>query len=474
MQSASFFCYSCESPSDETADSCFRTNDSLAKRIVAKSPYARYSAAHEQQDFSIRIIMKIAYIMSRFPKLSETFILREMNELKRQGYRIELYPLILQKEAVIHAEAAPWIPRMQYSRFISPDVLTLNQRAFVRNPRRYGELWKRVLRENRTFPKFLIRSALLFPKIVHMADQMQMRGIQHIHAHFATYPALAAWIIHKLTGIPFSVTVHAHDIFVRKEMLATKLRDAAFIVAISDYNRDYLIRSVGAWTAPKTRVIHCGIPAENYTPLSGPRQQDRFEIISIGSLEPYKGHPYLIDACAMLRERNILFRCRIIGGGKDRAVLEKMIRGKNLAREIELLGPRSQEEIARLLPAAHCYVQPSIITQDGKMEGIPVSIMEAMACNLPVAASDISGIPELVKPGRTGYLVPPGNASALADVLTRIYKNPEEAFQLARNGRSLVLEEFELRANTRRLFELIIETSDLKFGKNTANRQTWA
>jgi glycosyltransferase involved in cell wall biosynthesis len=100
--------------------------------------------------------------------------------------------------------------------------------------------------------------------------------------------------------------------------------------------------------------------------------------------------------------------------------------------------------------------------------------MEAMACNLPVAASDISGIPELVKPGRTGYLVPPGNAPALADVLTRIYKNPEEAFQLARNGRSLVLEEFELRANTRRLFELIIETSDLKFGKNTANRQTWA
>jgi len=398
----------------------------------------------------------IAYVMSRFPKLSETFILREMNELERQGYQIALYPLIFHKEPVVHAEAEAWIPRMRYSSFISRDILMANVKKFIRHPGTYGRLWRRVLWENRTSGKFLSRAMALFPKAVHMARKMQDEGIVHIHAHFATHPALTAWLIHHLTGIPFSVTVHAHDIFIDREMLDTKLGDAAFVVAISDYNRNYLSEVVGNRIQDKTQVIHCGISLENYVPRSSPRKSgENFEIISIGSLQPYKGYPFLIQACVLLRDRGIPFRCRIIGHGEEQERLRKMIAESNLSAVVELPGPRSQENIAKLLPTAHCYVQSSIIMPSGRMEGIPVSLMEAMACHLPVVASDISGIPELVRHGETGWLVPPANASVLTDALTFVYEHPEQTWQTARNGRHFVQEAFELSSEVRQLAMLL-------------------
>ncbi|QTA91878.1 glycosyltransferase [Desulfonema magnum] len=398
---------------------------------------------------------KIAYMMTRFPKLSETFILREMNELERLGYDIALYPLIFQKESVIHEEAESWIPRIRHFPFVSPDVLKTNWDCLIRDPFAYASLWALVVRENRASLKILSRAVVLFPKVMLMAREMQKQGIEHIHAHFATYPALAAWLIHQLTGIGFSVTVHANDIFVHQKMLDTKLRDAVFIIAISEYNREFLSDAAGSRVRNKTHVIHCGIRTENYRPRHNINQHnERFEILSIGRLEPKKGYRYLIQSCALLREQGISFRCRIIGDGEERPVLERMITEMNLTAMVELLGPLPQKAVARVLPTAHCYVQPSIITPSGRMEGIPVSLMEAMSCNLPVAASDISGIPELVKHGETGWLVPPADASALAETLSAIYANPDQASHIARNGRTFVRHAFELRTNVERLAAL--------------------
>lgn len=398
---------------------------------------------------------KIAYIMSRFPKLSETFILREMSELERQGERVALYPLIVQQEAIVHAEARAWIGRMHKSPLISLPILAANSHAFRKEARTYSSLFIQTLWENRTFPKFLTRAMLLFPKAIRLADLMRQDGITHIHAHYATHPALVAWLINQMTGISFSVTVHAHDIFVRQEMLATKLRAASFIVAISEFNRDFLANTIGESVREKTHVIHCGIRPDQYTALSMPSQRHaRFEIISTGSLQPYKGFPYLIQACDLLRQKGVPFRCRIIGGGEERPALEKMIASSQLNEQVELLGPQYQDEVLRLLSTAHCYVQPSIITPSGKMEGIPVALMEALACGLPVVASNISGIPELVRPNETGILVPPTKSSALADALLTIYDHPEQASRLAQNGQRLVQQEYNLRTNTEHLLKL--------------------
>ena len=398
---------------------------------------------------------KIAYIMSRFPHLPETFILREMIAMEMQGWEIALYPLIAQDQPVVHAEAQAWLKRAHCLPWLSLDIQAANLRLLAARPRRFVSLWFRVVWENRASLKFLLRAVILFPKAVRMAEQMQQEGISHIHAHYATHPALAAWLIHELVGISYSITVHAHDIFVEKAMLATKLQDAAFIVAISDYNREYLTRQIGISSAKKIHVVHCGIdPAIYKAHAHPPVSSEPLEIISIGSLQPYKGMRYLIEACALLRARGLPFHCRIIGDGEEMPGLQRMIVDRKLELYVDLMGALTQAEVARLLPDAHCYVQPSIVTPSGKMEGIPVSIMEAFASGLAVVATEISGIPELVHPGVTGYLVPPADPPALADALTTVYRNPVESARMVKAGKALVAKEFNIDHSARQLSAL--------------------
>lgn len=399
---------------------------------------------------------KIAYVVSRFPHLPETFILREMIELEKLGWQVELYPLIIQEQAVVHEEARPWIQRAHAVPWLSPGLLKSNLRSLAKHTGRYMSLFSRVVLENIRSPKFLARALLLFPRAVWMAEQLKAQGIRHVHAHYATHPALVAWLINQLTGITYSITVHAHDIFVDKPMLATKIHDSVFVSSISEFNRKYLADMFGPWVNEKTEIIRCGIEPAYYR-LSGSKSFEkpkRLEIISVGSLQPYKGHIYLVQACAKLLERGIPFRCRIIGGGDLRPMLERAIKEYGLERSVQLLGPRTQEEVSRFLRTANCYVQPSVVTSTGKMEGIPVALMEAMASRIPVVATAISGVPELVRPGETGWLVPPENVDALAAALTDIYRSPAEASHRAELGRSWVLEEFELSSNVRKLASL--------------------
>lgn len=400
---------------------------------------------------------KIAYIVSRFPHLPETFILREMIHLEKLGWQIELYPLVTQHQEVIHEEARPWLARAHKVPWLSVSLWKSNLSRMVKSPAQYFGLLGRVLRENRESPKFLARAILLFPRAVWMADEFKRQGIRHIHAHYATHPALVAWLINQLTGIPYSVTVHAHDIFVEKPMLATKLHDSVFISAISEFNRKYLADMFGPWVNEKTQIVRCGIEPSYYyqsARRNGNGKSTLLEIISVGSLQPYKGHIYLVQACAELVRRGISFHCRIVGGGDLRPMLERTIEENNLERHVELLGPRKQDEVSQFLRSANCYVQPSVVTHTGKMEGIPVALMEAMASGIPVVATSISGVPELVRPGETGWLVPPEDVHALADALSEIYTNPAEAARRADLGQKWVLEEFELSSNVRKLASL--------------------
>ncbi len=404
---------------------------------------------------------RIAYIVSRFPHLPETFILREMISLEQLGWQIELYPLIIQQQELIHHEARPWLARAHAVPWLSLDLVKSNVVRLMRRPQPYLSLFLRALWENIRSPKFLVRTLLLFPRAVWMADRFQEEGINHIHAHYATHPALVAWLINQLTGISYSITVHAHDIFVEKPMLATKLQDSVFVSAISEFNRQYLVNLFGPWVQQKTQIVRCGIdPAfygsQNRDEVAAPEQ---LEIISIGSLQPYKGHVYLVRACVELQKRGIPFRCRIVGGGDLYPILERLIRENHLEESVELLGPRTQDEVSELLRTANCYVQPSVITSSGKMEGIPVALMEAMASGLPVVATCISGIPELVRNGDTGWLVPPEDVTAIADALSQIYSGPAEARRRATSGKKWVLDEFELSLNARRLASLFAQTN---------------
>jgi glycosyltransferase involved in cell wall biosynthesis len=412
---------------------------------------------------------KVAYVMSRFPHLPETFILREMNRLRQLGWPVALYPLVVQRPGVIHDEARCWLDDARCPRLFSSAILGHAGAGLIRRPVVVTSLAAEVAGKNITCPGFLLRAMTLFPKAVHVARMMQEQGVEHIHAHYATHPALFAYLIHRLTGISYSVTVHAHDIFVRKTMLATKLRHAAFVVAISRFNREYLTQAVGPWVQEKTHVIHCGIDPDEYTPRAAdprtnnpsntePRKTEPFEIVSVGSLQPYKGFAYLIQACSLLRDRGVPVRCRIVGEGGLRPELQRLIGQAGLDGHVRLLGAMTQRQVSALLPSADCYVQPSVVTRSGKMEGIPVAIMEALACARPVVASRLSGIPELVEDGRTGYLTPPGDAAALCDCLARVHAEPGRAEAMGRCGRELVHREFLLNSNVERLAELFRDT----------------
>lgn len=409
------------------------------------------------------MVNKIAYIVSRFPHLPETFILREMIHLEKLGWQIELYPLIIQRQELIHEEARPWLMRAHTVPWFSFGLLKANLLKIISHPRQYFSLAWRVLRENFRSPKFLARALLLFPRAVWMADRLKAQGISHIHAHYATHPALVAWLINQLTGITYSVTVHAHDIFVEKPMLATKLHDSVFVSSISEFNRKYLADMFGPWVQEKTKIVRCGIDPSYYQlgHKNGTNPSSHLEIISVGSLQPYKGHVYLIKACAELKERGIPFHCRIIGGGELRSALERAIRENHLDALVELMGPRTQAEVSLLLRTANCYVQPSIVTSNGKMEGIPVALMEAMMSRIPVVATSISGVPELVRAGETGWLIPPENVHAMANALSEIHADPFEAERRAGLGQKWVLEEFELSSNVRKLASLFNHSSFL-------------
>lgn len=393
--------------------------------------------------------MKIAYIMSRFPLLSETFILREMIEVEKQGHDVSLYPLICQRQPVVHDEAKKWIARANCIPFISKVVLIENICTFFKQPFRYCSLFWRIFWGNISSFDFLTKSLYAFPKAVYTAKQMQTEEIEHIHAHYATHPALVAWVIHHLTGIPYSITIHSHDIYDCHAMLRPKLKSAAFLVPISEYNIRYMEALLGKWVRAKCHIVHCGIDPFQYHPNNKRKgEPDIFSIIQIGTLHWKKGQVYLIQAIAKLKERNFKFKLRIVGEGEERASIEAEIKKYHLEDTVEMLGSKTQAEVAELLPTANCYIQSSV------SEGIPVAIMEAMACKLPVVATDITGIPELVLNRKTGLLVAPKDINGMADAVYEIYIHPKMACEMGEQGRTRVLEEFDLKKNTKKLVGL--------------------
>lgn len=400
---------------------------------------------------------RIAYIMSRFPKLSETFILREMIALNESDWDVQVYPLILERTPVVHPEALPWLEKVTYFPWVSGEILISNMKEFFKNPLLYISLCFQVLMGNLGSLKFLIRAVALFPKTIHIARHMEKNQIAHIHAHYATHPALMAWLIYKLVGISYSVTVHAHDIFVSQSMLSEKLKCASFIVAISEFNRQFLIRYIGDQISKKIHVVRCGIDPDLYSGENRQIASGKFKILSIGSLQPYKGMKYLIHACAILKEKGIPFQCKIVGAGEEYADLEGLIAKLELFKFVELVGAKTQGEVAKMLREADCYVQPSVITPSGKMEGIPVALMEALATKLPVIASHLSGIPELVLPNETGYLVQPENPTSLADTIIQVYYHYKEAKKMAIAGHKLVRSEYSIKTNSAQLAKLFSE-----------------
>jgi glycosyltransferase involved in cell wall biosynthesis len=290
---------------------------------------------------------------------------------------------------------------------------------------------------------------------------MRTDNVQHVHAHFASHPAAAGFIIHRLVGIPYSFTAHGSDLHRDRHMLREKVAEAAFVAAISEYNRELIISECRGNYREKVQVVHCGVDTEVFRARSHETPYEKgenpFMILCVGTLHEVKGQAYLIEACYQLQEKGFDFECHFVGDGPDKQSLAAQVEQTRLADKVHFHGRLTRDEIASLLLDADVLAVPSVPTRDGRREGIPVVLMEAMGTGVPVIASNLSGIPELVNDRLTGLLVPPGDAISLASALERYLQDSELRRRLGNAGREKVEREFDLHKNVAGLAQYFLK-----------------
>lgn len=402
---------------------------------------------------------KVGYVLKRFPRLSETFILNEILELEREGASIEIFsltdpfdsePYLVHHELIKKLKAPviyltptqilkKWkIRRVQFSSGISVD-----------------RTWKEVLGSD--FPGMYIN----YLQGVLVGSIARAQGIMHLHAHFAIEAASVALHASRLTGIPLSFTAHAKDIYHKAynvDHLREKIMAAIFVVTVSDYNRRYLVKLAGKKQANKIIRIYNGVDL-NHFKYNIRNRTDPGLILSVGRLIQKKGFTYLIQACRILKEKGYDYTCYIIGDGPLRESLEFEIKTLGLQNNVKLLGPKSQKHVFEVLKTASIFVLPSIIDEFGDRDALPTVLIEAQAMGVPVISTNIAGIPEIIDHGKTGFLVQPKNAILLAKMIEKVLNNPQVGVSLGQSGRTRVEKLFDIRKNLPRLRDLFTESS---------------
>ncbi len=360
--------------------------------------------------------MRVVYYVSLFPCWSETFIAREIASLLDQGLDVRIVSLKPPSESLVQSDARRMLDRVVYPPRGLRGVLRGLGPLLGHPLRSLGEL-ARMARGLWRHPMALLKSLVAWWRTLATLRDVRALRPDHLHAHWATYPSTAAMFASERLGLGFSFTSHAHDIYVEDHLIGPKLARAAFGVTISEYNRDALASRYGPAAVQRLRVIHCGVPTADYA--FAPDGREPGLVLAVGRLDPIKGFTHLLDACAELTRRGLRFRCLIVGEGPLRASLEQQVARLGLAGVVELPGAQQQERVRELLQRAAVFVLPSVVTPSGDRDGIPVALMEAMACGLPVVSTRVSGIPELVEDERGGLLAPPGDAAALARCIER-------------------------------------------------------
>lgn len=389
----------------------------------------------------------LGVLVKIYPKLSETFILEEVLGLERLGLTLRLYALAPATDAITHPAVAQ----------VRAPLVTLPAGAGRLARRHAGLLAAAPLRYLGTLAAALRRGAAGWADFLRagwLAAQLRDDGVAHLHSHFIAEPADVALLAARLLRLPFSISAHAKDIYLSPPGdLRRKLQAARFTVTCTEANRQVL--AAIAPQAPVLRMYH-GVdrglfhPGRRLLPATG-----RPLIVSVGRLRAKKGLDCLIDACALLARRGQPFECEIVGYGQEQSRLQAQIEASGLQGQVRLVGKLAREQVIERYARAAVYVQPSRIAADGDRDGIPNVLLEAMAMGLPVVASRVSGIPELLADGLNGLLVEPDDAGLLADAITRLLAHPALCGELGCQARRTVTERFDNDHNLQLLCGLL-------------------
>jgi glycosyltransferase involved in cell wall biosynthesis len=392
-------------------------------------------------------------VLRKFPVLSETFILNEILALESRGVEVHVFALAPTRDPRFHEG----VGRMKATIHYVPGAAEL--RTVLRHARLVAARYPRAYRRQLLKVLATGRPSLLweFLRTSYVAERARRAGVTHLHAHFANGPATVAQQAAGIIGVPFSFTAHAFDIYrdVNRRTLANKINAARFTVTVSRYNVDYL-KSVANGGGGRIELIRNGIDLARFAPAPQP-PQGPFTILAVARLVEKKGLALLIEACRDLRDRELDFRCEIVGKGAQKAQLDQLIRDLDLRAHVRLAGPLPHQEIVERYQRAHVLVLPCIVGRDGNRDGLPVSIVEALACGLPVISTNVTGIPEAVQHGRNGLIVRQGNATELAMALERLMRDPRLLETLRAGARPSVEEEFDERSTAAQLHALLEE-----------------
>lgn len=388
--------------------------------------------------------MKVAFIVSKFPCYDEAFILREIDALA-QRMEIAIFSLRRSKEKVVHDQAEALAPRVLYAPyFFSWKVLAANLQTFFGNPLRYAAAFFRLVKTHHGSFELLGKSLLFFPKSVYLAVWLKRRGFSHIHAYWATYPASAALVASELTGIPFSFTGHAHDIYLELGHLREKIKRATFVSTCTTKNRDHLLKLAPRRTpSSKVLVNYHGLALDQFE-VNGKPRNEIFQILSVGTLQYYKGFNYFLNALHLLKEMRLRFQATIVGGGPLEGDLRKHIRLLSLEGDVTMTGPLRQTEVIPYYKKADLLV---LMAQPEWHWGIPNVFIEALAAKTPVITTRFGSVEELIQEGKTGLLVEPKDAAALAAAIDKLYCNETLRRELAEAGHEVVMRHFDLKKN---------------------------
>lgn len=406
------------------------TSANEASRTSARSSAAAArNAARDPRDLAI------AYLTTEYPKVSHTFIRREIAELERLGWSIRRVAIRGGGEVRDPADRAE-VERtfvcldQPAHRFARAGFATL-----VRHPLRTLGALRTALAMHRRSERGLVRHLAYLAEACVLRGELARSGVEHVHVHFGTNAAAVARLIMRLGGPSYSMTVHGPDEFDAPIglSLGDKIADARFVAAISDYCVAQLRRWAAPADWPRIQVVRCAVGGAFLDPPAPVAPASR-TLLCIGRLSAQKGHLVLLDAAARLAGDGVDFELVLAGDGEMRAAVEQRIAAHRLDASVRITGWVDEAEVRELLRGARALVQPSFA------EGLPVVMMEALAMGRPVIASSIAGVPELVRPGENGWLVPAANVDELVDAMREALEMPPAALdEMGRAGRARVL-----------------------------------
>ena len=399
---------------------------------------------------------KIVYITVQAPfGKGETFILNEMVALKRLGADLLVIPRNPSKE-VFHKDAAESV--INYTLripLVNIEIVTNLLVFLLSNPFTGFKVIIDIIFNSGNL-KTIIKNLAVLPKALYLAKILKGINISHIHAHWGTTTSTIAYIISELTGTPWSLTLHRGDINERN-MLTAKAESARFVRCISEREKNRFLKIVGREYRDKVKVIHIGVDCD--TVVQAPSgKREKCIIVTPAYLYPVKGHKYLIDACSILMDRGVKFKCYFYGDGFLRQELETRIEKEHLNEFIEMPGIIPYEELMEMYRAGKVdvVVLPSINTDDGTHEGIPVSLMEAMSYGIPVISTNTGSIPELIG-DENGIMVREKDGEAIADAIESLILDESYYNWIGNRGRLKIVRDFNLRANAEKLRMLYAE-----------------